>query len=186
VNDRSRRFRREAGAAKLPVVDTLLQSATVAVFHACGVATAPLPPGELSPEALAWDFPVGVIAFRGPGIHAALVLSLPQALSSRLQAQQGARVDGRDLLRELTNLIMGRLKNRLTAYQVTLTNSLPVCRDRLSELERLLPKAGPFTAYRFRTLDGEILLALKGSIDESSFCYSSTIKINTEGDIIIF
>jgi hypothetical protein len=186
MNESTRRFRRETGAAKLPVIDTLLQSATVAVFHACGVATAPLPPGELSPEALAWDFPVGVIAFRGPGIHAALVLSLPRALSNRLEAQHGAQVDGRDVLRELTNLIMGRLKNRLLAYQVTLTNSLPVCRDRQSELERLLPKVGPCTAYRFRTLDGEILLALKGSIDESSFCYSSTIKINAEGDIIIF
>jgi hypothetical protein len=132
------------------------------------------------------DFPVGVITFKSPGINAALLVSLPPALSSRLAARQGGRADGRDLLRELTNLIMGRLKNRLTLYQVAVTNSLPACRERWRELAALLPKIGPFTGYRFRTLDGEILVALKGSIDESRLCYSSTIKINSEGDIIIF
>lgn len=186
MNDRNRRARRETSTAKLPVIDTLLQSATVSVFHAWGVATAPLPPGELSAEALHLEFPVGAVTFRAPGIHAALLLSMPGALSRRLAARQGDRADARDLLRELSNLVMGRLKNRLLLYQVALTNSLPVCRERWGELEGLLPKTGPFTAYRFRTLDGEILLALKGSIDESRFSYSSTIKINAEGDIIIF
>ncbi|HEX6765230.1 MAG TPA: hypothetical protein VF103_07120 [Polyangiaceae bacterium] len=178
--------RRETSTAKLPVIDTLLQSATVGVFHAFGIATAPLPPAELPSDALYLEFPVGIITFKAPGIHAALLLSLPRALSARLVARQGTRADSRDLLRELTNLIMGRLKNRLTLYQVTLASSLPVCRERSNELEGLLPKVGPFTAYRFRTLDGEILLALKGSIDESRLTYSSTIQINAEGDIIVF
>jgi hypothetical protein len=182
----TRRGKRESSTAKLPVIDTLLQSATVAVFHGCGVATAPLAPIELSASALRCDFPVGIITFKAPGIQAALLLSLPRALSARLETTQKSRIDARDLLRELTNLIMGRLKNRLTLYQVTLANSLPVCRDRMTELEGLLPRVGPFTVYRFRTLDGEILLALKGSIDESCLRYSSTIRINTEGDIIIF
>jgi len=184
--ERDRRHGRETSTSKLPVIDTLVQSATVAVFHSFGVATAPLSPGELSADSLHLEFPVGVITFKAPGINAALLLSLPPALLRRLEARQGERADGRDLLRELTNLVMGRLKNRLTLYQVTVANGLPLCRERMSELKGLLPKVGPCTAYRFRTLDGEVLLALKGSIDESRLSYSSTIKINSEGDIIIF
>jgi hypothetical protein len=135
MTEREHRIKRETSTAKLPVVDTLIQSATVAVFHAWGVATAPLSPGELSPDSVHLDFPVGIVTFKAPGINAALMLSLPPALSDRLVARQGGRADGRDLLRELTNLVMGRLKNRLTLYQVAVTNNLPACRERMSEIQ---------------------------------------------------
>jgi hypothetical protein len=168
------------------IIDTLLQSATVGVFHACGVAAAPLEPLEIDATALELDYPVGVITFRSPGINASLVLSLPSAVCARLDIAQRPRADLRDILCELTNQVMGRLKNRLALYQVTVSSGLPVCRDRRAELDSVIPKSGTLTLYRFRTLDGSVVLALKGDVDESRLVYSSTVQVNTEGDIILF
>ncbi len=179
---------RGAGAAnsKPPVIDTLLQSSTVAVFHSCGVAAAPLASAEIPADELALEFPVVTMSFRAPGIDAALIASLPKAVCARLDIGRRPQSDARDILREFTNLVMGRLKNRLTLYQVTLQSSLPICRDRKTDLDSVFPKSGSVRAFRFRTLDGVATLALKGSIDESRLVYSSTIQINVEGDIILF
>jgi hypothetical protein len=173
-------------AGKSRTIDTLLQSATVAVFHACGVAVAPLAPVEVTADDLELDFPVSTMAFRAPGIDAVLIVSLPKAVSARLDVGRGTQADSRDVLRELTNLVMGRLKNRLTLYQVTLQTSLPMCRDRKAELDSVFPKSGTVRVFRFRTLEGVVTLAVRGSIDESRLVYSSTIQINAEGDIILF
>jgi hypothetical protein len=178
--------RPSATKAKVAVMDTLVQSSTVAVFHACGVAVAPLEPVHLEYDEIALEFPVGAMAFKGPGIDAALILSLPKAVNARLDIWRRAQQDVHDALRELTNLVMGRLKNRLTLYQVDVTSSLPMCRGRRSELDSILPKGGICRAYRFRTLEGNVIVGLKGTVDESRLVYSSTIKINTEGDIIVF
>jgi hypothetical protein len=185
-DSRPKAARGTTAAGKPPVIDMLLQSATVAVFHACGVASAPLAPLELAADELELEFPVVTMAFRAPGIDAALVTSLPKSVCARLDIGRRSQADTRDILREFTNLVMGRLKNRLTLYQVTLKSSLPICRDRQAELDSVFPKSGTVRAFRFRTLDGVATLALKGTIDESRLVYSSTIQINAEGDIILF
>ena len=113
-------------------------------------------------------------------------MSLPKAVCARLDIGRRPQSDSRDILRELTNLVMGRLKNRLTLYQVVIHSSLPLCRDRRAELDSVFPKSGTVRAFRFRTLEGVVTIALKGTFDESRLVYSSTIQINSEGDIILF
>jgi hypothetical protein len=186
MTPRRKSERSPATKGKAPVIDTLVQSATVAVFHACGVAAAPLSAVRISTNELELEFPVAVMTFRGPGVDGALLLSLPKKVCERIEAGRKTRPDTKDLLREVVNLIMGRTKNRLTLYQVAITSGLPMCRDRIGELDSVLNKPGALTAYRFRTLDGNVLVALKGTIDESRLVYSSEIFINTEGDIILF
>jgi hypothetical protein len=184
--DTRRKSERSPAKGKTPVIDTLVQSATVAVFHACGVAAAPLSSVRISTSELELEFPVGVMTFKGPGVDGAMILSLPKKVCERIEAGRKSHPDTKDLLRELVNLIMGRIKNRLTLYQVTITSGLPISRDRIGELDSVLNKPGALTVYRFRTLDGNVLVALKGTIDESRLVYSSEIFINTEGDIILF
>ena len=171
---------------RVDMFDTLLQSSTVALFHAYGVAAAPLTPTVESPAAFVPDFPLGAINFRGLGMEATLILSMPQAVRRQVRLGQPRHLDERDLAKELANQAMGRLKNRLSQYQVALTCNLPICSDRSSELERALRLPGPLTVYRFRTIHGHIMVSLKGAIDADSLVYSGTIKINDEGDIIIF
>ena len=175
-----------ASAPRIDMFDTLIQSSTVALFHAYGVAAAPLTSSVESPAAFAPDFPLGAISFRGPGMEAILILSTPRAVRLQMRLGQHRHLDERDLARELANQAMGRLKNRLSQYQISLTCGLPICADRSSELERAMRTAGPLTIYRFRTIHGHIMVSLKGTIDTSSLVYSGTIKLNDEGDIIVF
>jgi len=175
-----------ASAQRGDMFDTLLQSSTVKLFHAYGVAAAPLTPTVESPSTFAPDFPLGAISFRGPGMEATLILSTPKAVRGQMRLGQHRHLDERDLARELANQAMGRLKNRLSQYQVSLTCGLPLCADRGSELDRAMRLAGPLIIYRFRTIHGHILVSLKGTIDAGCLVYSGTIKLHDEGDIIIF
>lgn len=175
-----------ASVPRVDMFDTLIQSSTVALFHAYGVAAAPLTSSVESPAAFTPDFPLGAISFRGPGIEAILILSTPKAVRLQMRLGQHRHLDERDLARELANQAMGRLKNRLSQYQISLTCGLPICADRSSELERAMRTAGPLTIYRFRTIHGHIMVSLKGTIDTGSLVYSGTIKLNDEGDIIVF
>jgi hypothetical protein len=168
------------------VFDTIVQSSAVGLFHAYGVAAAPLTPVTMAPAEFRPYFPLASIGFTARGMDAALVLSLPAEVSVELQLGQPRRLDPRDLVRELVNQAMGRIKNRLCQYQVTLKCSLPVTAGREVGLERLAPNSGPVRVYQLRSIHGQILVALKGTIEPASLSYSATTKLNDEGDIILF
>ncbi len=169
----------------LVVLHTLIQSAGVALFHSYGVATAPLEPVPVELDAFRPHYPLAVIGFKAPGIDATLILSIPREVSSRVELDPGDH-DERALVRELVNQAMGRIKNRLTQYQVTLTSGLPSCADRSADLARLAPQPGALTVYRLRTIHGYIMLATRGVIDTSRLVFAGVISLNSEGDIIVF
>lgn len=181
----SKRGNTHKGVQREEVFDTLVQSATVALFHAYGVAAAPLTPTTEPVSAFQPEFPVGAICFRGKGIDCALIVSTPQAVRSQMRLDEHRRWDERDLAKELVNQAMGRLKNRLSQYQVELTCGLPICADRPNQLDRAMRTPGPLTVYRFRTIHGHILVSLKGTIDPGALAYSGTIKLYGEGEVII-
>jgi hypothetical protein len=168
------------------VFDTIVQSSAVGLFHAYGVAAAPLTPIAVAPAEFRPYFPLASIAFTARRMDATLVLSLPQEVTMQLRLGQPRRLDPRDLVRELVNQAMGRIKNRLLQYQVTLKCSLPVTAGREVGLERLAPNPGPIRVYQLRSIYGQILIAIKGTIDPSSLSYSASTKLNDEGDIILF
>jgi hypothetical protein len=168
------------------VFDTIVQSSVVGLFHAYGVAAAPLTPVTIAPAEFRPHFPLASIGFTARRMDAALVLSLPPEVAREVQLGQPRRLDPRDLVRELVNQAMGRIKNRLCQYQVTLKCSLPVTAGREIGLERLAPNPGPLRVYQLRSIHGHILIALKGMIEPASLSYSATTKLNDEGDIILF
>jgi hypothetical protein len=169
----------------LVVLHTIVQSAGVALFHSYGVATAPLEPIPVELDDFRPHYPLAVIGFKAQGIDASLVLSLPPEVSRRMQVDPGGH-DERALLRELVNQALGRIKNRLTQYQVTLTTGLPSSADRGADLARLAPQSGALTVYRLRTIHGSIQLATRGAIDTSRLAFAGVISLNSEGDIIVF
>jgi len=168
------------------VFDTLIQSSTVALFHDYGVAAAPLTPTFIGVEDFRAHYPLAAIGFRGPGMDAALILSIPLEVSAHVRMEASRQLDQRDLARELVNQAMGRIKNRLSQYQVTLKCGLPASANTLRDLDRIAPQRGPLTVYRLRTIYAQILVATKGAIDPSHLVYSSATVLNGEGDIIVF
>ena len=88
-------------------------------------------------------------------------------------------------MRELTNQLIGRIKNRLLKFRVTLRTGLPTV-VRRQMLEQQFGSSPPFAAYVFRTLRGEIVMTVHGLIDESTLDYAARVDVPKEGDFIEF
>lgn len=96
-----------------------------------------------------------------------------------------ASLGARDLLRELTNQLAGRVKNRLLNFTLMLSIGVPTVLSGQA-LERQRQKRDTETLYLFRTLRGEILVTLDLSIDGDALSYSGTNRVAKEGEFIAF
>jgi hypothetical protein len=167
------------------VIDTIIQSSTVELFHTYGAALAPLPRGYRSvADAQKLDLH-GVITFSAPGFAGSLTLALPSAVLGLMQTEETRSRRDHDWVRELSNQLMGRVKNRLMQFQVTLQVGLPTVTNR-DGVERRTSRSESVFIYCFRTIRGQVVVTLAGSIDESVIAYVGGINVASEGDIIIF
>jgi hypothetical protein len=167
------------------VIDTIIQSSTVELFHTYGAALAPLPRGYRSvADAQKLDLH-GVITFNAPGFAGSLTLALPSAVLGLMQTEETRTRRDHDWVRELSNQLMGRVKNRLMQFQVTLQVGLPTVTNR-DGVERRTSRSESVFIYCFRTIRGQVVVTLAGSIDETVIAYVGGINVASEGDIIIF
>ncbi len=91
----------------------------------------------------------------------------------------------RDLLRELTNQLSGRIKNRLLNFALMLTIGVPSVLSGQA-LERQRPRRDTEVVYLFRTLRGEIVVTIDLVIDPDALNYSGSSRVAKEGDFIAF
>ncbi len=164
------------------VLDGIIQASAVELFRAHRVAVAP--GTAYSPSrAIAWPDTAAAIKFNSTELNGILTLGMPAEVLQQLgAANQGLRT--RDLIRELTNQLMGRIKNRLLQCKVTLVTGLPsTSHGDVVESQR---KAGRLRIYPFRLLRGEFFVALDCSVSGARLSYSGDASGATEGDIIIF
>lgn len=140
-------------------IDALIQASLVDLCSAYGVALAPLPRHTPLPPS-APEVAVAV-AFRGWGNAAAsLTLSLPSALLERMKSQESTSVR-LDWARELTNQLIGRIKNRLLLFGVRLEiGALTLVDSHL--LRRKLQEGSTSRTYAGRTLCGVVLVTVHG------------------------
>jgi hypothetical protein len=167
-------------------IDTIVQSSTVALFHAHGLAVAPLG-SSLVGEQQRYHDVVGLIGFDAPAFSGTLTLSIPTPVFR-------AQTEGRDASdqttlndwsQEMANQLLGRIKNRLTMFQLVIKVHLPSTISSIA-LERLRQRSPNETLYRFRTLRGDILVTLDAPFDNGILHYSGTTQVGKEGDIILF
>jgi hypothetical protein len=93
-----------------------------------------------------------------------------------------------DWIRELVNQLMGRVKNRLLSFGVHLQAGLPSSIGG-ELLDAQLERASGLRVYRARTLRGDIVATLEGTLHEHELNYrpsSSSASDASEGDLIIF
>lgn len=165
---------------------TIVQGATVDLFHSSGIAVAPIDRPLQQSEAVPFHDLSASIAFTGRGFTGALTLGTPPEVFKLNKHQEPGRTpDVRDWLRETTNQLCGRMKSRLLQFQVTLTVGLPISLTRES-FERHKSKGPFFAGYLFRTLRGEIVVTIGGDIRHDVFVYSGAAAPPSEGDIILF
>jgi hypothetical protein len=88
-----------------------------------------------------------------------------------------------DWLRELTNQLMGRIKNRLLHYHVSLQVGLPETM-KASLLERERARRQPPKVYTFRGLRGNVIVTLDATFHRLTLDYSGGVPLSNEGDLI--
>ena len=113
------------------------------------------------------------------------MLDIPLAVLTQMKVDPHLNIQTRDWLRELTNQLVGRIKNRLLRFQYALQGGIPTVLERRMLGQRTLLNESA-TFYGFRTLRGEVQVIVDGTIDESTFAYSGEITVPSEGEILLF
>jgi hypothetical protein len=156
----------------------------VELFHSQGVAVAPLgnrvegepmPPRDL----------VGVVVFSGPKATGTLTLSLQEPIYALFAPPVVGNHAIHDALRELTNQLIGRIKNRLLQFQVVLRIGIPSTMSEAALLRQRAPTTAPFV-YLFRTLRGTVVVTFDSTLDLGTLNYSSAVRVANEGEFIPF
>jgi len=169
-----------------PLLDALLQSSTVELFQSRGIAVAPLPSSVGNPHRAAYFNVAGVVALTSTKAGGNLSLSWGDPVFSLFTppVPPGSR-GARDLLRELTNQLAGRVKNRLLNFSLLLNIGVPTVLSGPA-FERQRARRESEVIYSFRTLRGEIIVTLDLQIDPDGLSYSGTSRVAKEGDFIAF
>jgi hypothetical protein len=178
-------FKTERSTGAKPVLDTIVQSCTVELFHSRSVALAPRPVGRQQGAARRPADLVGVVTFSSSRASGALTLALDETVYPLLQIDATNPATKHDVLRELTNQLMGRIKNRMLQFQVALSFGLP---NSMSEtaLRQQRPASALLRIYYFQTLRGEITVTLDGNLGDEELSYSSAVRVAKEGEFIPF
>ena len=128
----------------------------------------------------------GIVTLTSPKASGSLSLSWADPVFSLFTPPiPASSLGARDLLRELTNQLAGRVKNRLLNFALMLNIGVPTVLSGQA-LERQRARRETEVVYMFRTLRGEIVVTLDLSLDGDALSYSSTSRVAKEGDFIAF
>jgi hypothetical protein len=172
------------------VIDALLQGSLVELFQAYGMACAPLPRGGRS-DSEPYPELSAIIGFTSTSdgklarASGRLSLSISPEVMDAMQGNRALQGRHSDWSRELVNQLMGRFKNRLLPYGAKLQAGLPSSLGR-EALEGELARASGRRVYRGRTLRGDVVATLDGSLSEADLAYVGPTTNPTEGELILF
>ena len=164
------------------VLKTIIQGATVELFQVYAVALAPV---SASPTVNLERYVGGYGNFSSSGLNGTLSLLVPKDAYALIKIEGLRLYSVLDWTRELTNQLLGRIKNRLSQYQVILRTDIPSATEGKA-LELRQGKLNPILNLVFRTIRGDVVVALTGTVDYSKLTYNGALTHANEGDIILF
>jgi hypothetical protein len=164
------------------IIDLVIHSTAVELLASFGVAAAPTPTFP-NAAARALHELVGSIPFNAPGFRGTLLLSVSNATLASMRAGSEPHVL-REFIRELTNQLMGRIKNRFLRYQLSLTLGLPSALSSHAVTSRR-PSVKEY-AYTFRTLTGDVVVLFCADFEDAKLSFSSATVAMEEGDVVLF
>jgi CheY-specific phosphatase CheX len=164
-------------------LDILVQICTVELFQSLGIAAAPL---QVTRRAVEPEHPndlVGVVGFSGSQAAGRITLSLNDSVYDLFPTPVNGSHAMRDAVRELTNQLIGRIKNRLMQFQVMLRIGLPSAMSAQAMVQQRQATALVVT-YHFRTLRGEVQVTFEGTLGDAVLNYSNAVRVPKEGEFI--
>lgn len=168
---------------KPTAIDTIIQSSTVELLHSYGLSIAPRGRSATRRHTAEHEA-VGIISFDGGSVAGRLTLSIPRPVFVAPSSVHTENTTLPDWTRELTNQLMGRIKNRLMQFQLKLRTHIPTV---LSGAALMLQKAPPTEIwYTFAALRGEIIVTVDASLAQAVLEYSNASVVVAEGELILF
>jgi CheY-specific phosphatase CheX len=169
---------------KPTAVDTLIQSSTVELMRSHSVSVAPRPRAEM--VGYVPDSEVaGVVRFQGPDIVGSLTLDLPVAVYDLMMRRHPRNATHSEWVYELTNQVMGHIKNRLIQFQVKLRTHVPIVLSGAA-LEQHRQRRADEVLYRFGTLRGDITVAVDASLTRAILEYTNAELLVRDSDLLLF
>jgi CheY-specific phosphatase CheX len=169
---------------KPTAVDIIIQSSTVELLRSYDVFVAPRGRKEVKGYAPDSDL-VGIVGFDGPSIAGNLILSIPSEVYNLPSARRSSNTSRADWTRELTNQVMGRIKNRLAQFRVQLRTYIPSVLSGAA-LDRHKRHNGTDVLYDFGALRGEINVVVDVSLTRAVLEYSNASILLSDGDLVLF
>jgi hypothetical protein len=170
-------------SATRSTLDILIQICTVELFQSLGIAAAPLTVTRRAVDPQHPNDLVGVVSFSGPQTAGRVTLSLNDAVYGLFPSPVIGSHAMRDAVRELTNQLIGRIKNRLMQFQVILRIGLPSAMSEQALMQQRAANAA-VVSYQFRTLRGEIHVTFEGTLGDAVLNYSNAVRVPKEGEFI--
>jgi len=167
-------------------LDSLVQGSLVDLFAAYSVAVAPLPRQLRMVATTLPDISaaMGFTVLGTTGRKGRITLSVPTSVLDRMPLSAGGALKA-DWTRELTNQLMGRIKNRLLQFNVRLQVGVSTLIDS-KNLAHQLATALDTRVYAARTLRGEAVVTIDGLPEDSELVYVGNNNQASEGDTILF
>ena len=173
----------DPGAGVRGAIDALVLGALVDLFQAYGVAMAPLPRIAVARAPALPELSATIAFSRVGAAPGRLSLSAPAAVLDLTRAV--AATQRADWIRELTNQLMGRIKNRLLHFSARVEVGQLLVVDS-KQLGLQLERAQHARVYAGRTLRGEVVVTLDGMPEESELSYVGAGAQPAEGDMLLF
>lgn len=164
-------------------IDSLVLGSLVDLFQAYGVAVAPLPRAAPGRAPAIPELSAAIAFTRDGGGSGRLTLSTPNAVLDL--TRNGATGMRQDWVRELTNQLMGRIKNRLLHFSARVeVGALNLLDSKLVTAH--LERTQKVRVYAGRTLRGEVVVTIEGLPEESALVYVGAGTLPSEGDALFF
>jgi hypothetical protein len=164
------------------IIGLIVQRSTIELFEAYGVAVAPVVASDTNLPTVPRDHMVGTIVLSSANRQGLLALACSSPTLSRTKPSVDDSPALQDWLRELTNQLAGRIKNRFGRYRVPLHVGLPSATTGASGDA----DGHRSNIYTFRTLKDDVFVVLGGGFESENFDLQGGSTPAQEGDVIIF
>src|SRR5262245_2033578 len=166
-------------------IDTIIQSSTVELMRSHRLSVAPRPRVEMVGFVPENTDVAGVVGFHGPNIGGSLTLAVPVAVYDLMTHRGAHNTTYSEWVYELTNQVMGHIKNRLIQFQVKLRTHVPIVLSGAA-LERHKRRTADEVVYRFGTLREEIAVVVDASLTRAMLEYSNASLLIRGSDLLLF
>jgi hypothetical protein len=167
------------------LVSLIIQRSAIELFAAYGVAVAPVDLSRRKDLLRPADHLAGAVHMAAQGRRGVLTLSSSNATLKRVKPSLDDPLSFQDWMREMTNQLAGRIKNKFARYQFNIQVGLPTAL-KSGVIDQSPEAKAPGLVYVFHTLRDDVFVTLTGGFEEAVLVLKGEVPVPEEGDVILF